>query len=69
MDESDQMSEDRRQFGILPLAEYHEATSPVESWLYRECPSPMQLHEPREGGRLKLLSVFQVLNHPPISDV
>jgi hypothetical protein len=67
MDKSGQVPEDRPQSGILSVTEHHQVDAPADLGIDNRCPSPMQAHEPREGGRLILLSVFEILNQSRIS--
>lgn len=67
MDKSNQMPEDRPRLGILTVTEHHQVDAPAGLGLDNKCTSPVQAHELRGGGRLMLLSVFEILNHPRIS--
>jgi hypothetical protein len=69
MDKSSQEPEGRPQLAILSVTENRQAIAPAELGVANKCPSPMQAHELREGGRLMLLSVFEILNRPRISGI
>jgi hypothetical protein len=69
MDKSGQVPEDRPQLGLLSVTEHHQVDSPAELGVDRKCLSPMQAYALRGEGRLKLLSVFEILNHPRIGDI
>jgi hypothetical protein len=63
------MPEDRLQSEIPSVTEYHQVNTSVELGLDKKYPAQMQAHELHGGGRVKLLSVFEILNHPRISDI
>jgi hypothetical protein len=69
MDKSNHMPEDRPQLGILSVTEHHPVIAPAELGFDNECPSALQAYELHGGSRLKLLSVFEILNHPRISGI
>jgi hypothetical protein len=67
MNKSSQMPADRLQSEIVSVTEYHQVNTSAELGLDRRYPFPTQAHEHHGGGRLKLLFVFEILNHPRIS--
>jgi hypothetical protein len=69
MEKSGQMIEDGAKLGVLFVTEHHQVDAPAELGPDNKCPSPTGAHRSREGGRLKLLSVFEILNRPRISGI
>jgi len=68
MDKSSQLPEDRPRLGILSVTEHHDVNALAGLGLDNKSPSPPQAHE-LGGGRLMLLSVFEILNHPRSSGI
>ena len=69
MDKSNHMPEDRPQLGIQSATEHHPVVAPAELGFDDKCPSELQAYELHRGSRLKLLSVFEILNRPRISGI
>jgi hypothetical protein len=69
MDKSGQVPEHRPQLGLLSVTEHHQVDSPAELGVDKKSPFPMPAYELRGEGRLKLLSVFEILNRPRISGI
>ena len=69
MDKSNHIPEHRQQLGILSVTEHHVAIAPAELGFDNKGPSALQAYEFHGGSRLKLLSVFEILNRPRISGI
>jgi hypothetical protein len=69
MDKSSQIPEDRSQVAIPLVIEHQLVEAPAGLGLDNRNPFPMRAHELGEGGRLKLLSVFKILNHPRLRGI
>jgi hypothetical protein len=69
MDKSNHIPEHRLQLGILSVTEHHAAIPPAELGFDNKGPSALQAYEFHGGSRLKLLSVFEILNRPRISGI
>jgi hypothetical protein len=69
MDMSNHMPEDRPQLGILSATEHHPVIAPAELGFDNKCPPALQAYELHERSRLKLLSVFEILNRPRITGI
>jgi hypothetical protein len=69
MEKISQIPEGRPQLAILSVIEHQLVDAPAGLRLDNKKTSPMRAYELGEGGRLKLLSVFEVLNHPRLSGI
>jgi hypothetical protein len=54
---------------VLSVIEHHPVIVPAELGFDNDCPSAPHAYELHGGSRLKLLSVFEILNHPRISRI
>jgi hypothetical protein len=69
MNTSSQIPEDQPQLAILSEIEHQLVDASAGLGLDNRNPSPMRAYELGEGGRLKLLSVFEVLNYPRLGGI
>jgi len=53
----------------MGIAEHHVAIAPAELGFDNNGPTALQAYEFHGGSRLKLLSVFEILNRPRISGI
>ena len=69
MDKSSHIRENQPQLSILSVIEHQLVDAPAELGLKNKNHSPMRAFELGEGGRLKLLSVFEILNYPRLGGI